>query len=828
MRVSTAFSSMTNLIAANSNQKSTWRCSRLALLALCVVGVSSLATLAFDDEEDGPALGAESEITSFLPENAPDELSADEFAELPDSWTEWGEGVSKTISNLYEDTDLSDDDRKRLVAELRNKSNTLSTAIADDRYRAAHGVLKTLRNRLNRRLDVIEAAYAALQSDMTISYMSPSTLQVSQALLDVENLLNRKSTGQKWKDYLGTDQCRYLLNNSFDQTSRVEALKELHARILDEEDELDDEQAEFLDDQQFRKLAVAIEDFLAGTNAADPSKRKAALRSDIARLLAAIEEHESGLRSTAADDVQRLYKYLKRTYPGAGHRMGQTLRDHYFNYNLHVVIPEALIVPLATQTKNESGPVNDCILGARVNGSQNTSVNVGLDVKPSANGFLFRLNMAGNTRSNTTARKDPAVIYTRGNHFFNGQKDVLFDGRNLMAGPTMLGVNINNTTVDAKTKYDWIPLFGGFAKKLAFKEVAKKAPQSRAIAERKLRAQVQPKFDSEVDQKVAEANGAIQQGMSRLQMANLYPTSISARSSETHLALSTRTMRNAQMGGSRPDSGYVPNDGIGLQVHDSLINNAIDELDLAGKKLREDQLLPHLEMVLSRLTGRSISLSKPQPVAYVPPVIPATPSGDVTLLPPSNDSDDSDEDDEDKEDPLSTFVFDQTDPIRVEFEDGFLNLILRTGIEQDGKDPIPMQEIVVPITFTLGNNKIVFEAGSPRITAVRPAGFKQVARAAQMRRIIEAKLPKRELDTVFNFAVEGSQVSMNVAAMRSNDGWISLYMTAQKSQMIQSTMPIIQPYGGTIMNGQIIDGQVIQGGQVIYGQPVEYPSYPAY
>lgn len=823
------------MIAPKSLRTSTRRTSRHLALAICVVGVSSLATLAFDDDEDGPALDgvAAETVASILPEEAPNELSADEFAELPESWNTWGEDVSTLISDLYEDTDLSDADRQNITRQLRTKSGTLTKAINDHRYQSIHGTLKTLRNRLNRRLDVIDAAYASLQNDSTISYVSPSTLEVSQALLDVENLLNNKSTGQKWKTYLGTDDCRFLLNNTHEHATRVDALKKLHAKLLDEDGDLEDEQSEFLSSADFQNLANAIEDLVAATNAANPAMRTNALRSDIARLLAAVEDHEAGARSTAADDVQRIYKYMKRVYPGAGQRLGQTLRNHYFNYNMHVVIPEALIIPLATETKNESGPVNDCILGARVNGTQNTSVNVGLDVKPSANGFLFRLNLDGATQSHTTARKAPATIRTQGNHFFNAQKDIYFDGNSVSAGPTRLGINTNNTTLSANTKYDWVPIFGGIARNIAYKKTQEMRPQSEAIAAQKLRERVEPKLDAEVGQKLADANNAIAQGMGRLRSANLYPSSISARSSETHLALSTRTMRKKQMGGSAPDSGYVPNDGIGVQIHESLINNAIDELDLAGKKLKEDQLLPHLEIVLTRLLGRPISLAKPQtatPYSMTPPVG----SGDPLLVPPggneSGDSNDDEDDEDSKEEPPSTFVFDPTDPIRVKLEDGFLTLILRTGIEQEGKDPIPLQVIEVPITFELSGPKVVFEAGSPRITAVKSGGFKQIARAAQIRRILEAKLPRRELDSTFNLMVEGSQVAMSVSAMRSNDGWLSMYITATKSNVIQSSMPIIQPYDGTIMNEQIIDGQFIDGqiidGQMMNGQSIVYPSYP--
>lgn len=55
-------------------------------------------------------------------------------------------------------------------------------------------------------------------------------------------------------------------------------------------------------------------------------------------------------------------------------------------------------------------------MGARVTGSQTTDVNVNVDVVPSATTASFELKVSGNTRSDTKAVKDPATVWTSGNH----------------------------------------------------------------------------------------------------------------------------------------------------------------------------------------------------------------------------------------------------------------------------------------------------------------------------------------------------------------------------------------------------------------------------
>ena len=136
---------------------------------------------------------------------------------------------------------------------------------------------------------------------------------------------------------------------------------------------------------------------------------------------------------------------------------------------------------------------------------------------------------------------------------------------------------------------------------------------------------------------------------------------------------------------------------------------------------------------------------------------------------------DEEDDEEEKEPP--TFVFDPTDPLRVEFESDHINLILRTGLEQ-GDKKVPLQEVKIPITYRLKRKQIIFEADSPQINSEKPASrLQQISRAAQLRRILEKRLPRREINTAFEAKIdETKSIHMAADLMEAADGWMTIVL----------------------------------------------------
>ena len=423
---------------------------------------------------------------------------------------------------------------------------------------------------------------------------------------------------------------------------------------------------------------------------------------------------------------------------------------HYFNHNVHVTLSEPILSRFVSDYRTRNGSIAECILGAWVTGSQETNASVSADIRRSTGKGHFLLTLNGQTSSNTRGRRKPATIFTRGNHTFRIDAPVYFDGESLRSGEAKIDVNTNNRTVGVKTDYDGWPIVGSLVRKIARQKAQEKRGQSEFIAARKIANQALPEFNSEINERFAEANSSIQDELfAGLRAKGVGPDSISSRSSESHLAVSSRMMGMARLGGTGQPFAPLPERGVAIQVHETAVNNLIDGLELGGRAIREDEFMEVLSGSLSELLRRDIKLDDTDAVSEV--------------------SDD---------DSRATFVFDEENPVRVRIDKDEVVLVLQIRIEQEGKETLPKHRIEVPIGLRIEDSDIVLlppekltdirTTAMERVSAIRRAGT-----ANQIRRIIRARLPERRLDGGVDIEASGNKtIRLQTIALSSQDGWL--------------------------------------------------------
>lgn len=157
------------------------------------------------------------------------------------------------------------------------------------------------------------------------------------------------------------------------------------------------------------------------------------------------------------------------------------MNDNYFNHNLHFVVSEDLLSRLISDYRTESGNIAECILGAWVTGSQDTTINLKADIKPSSDRAMFDLNVAGNVQSSTVAQKSPATVWSQGNNNFWMTKSVQFDGHHIKSSAANFSVDTNSRVTGLATKYDGIPIIRGIVRGIASQQIAASKPQSEAL-----------------------------------------------------------------------------------------------------------------------------------------------------------------------------------------------------------------------------------------------------------------------------------------------------------------------------------------------------------
>lgn len=719
-------------------------------LALCGTSVLALGTTLVSGtwawEDDKPAQPAG--LRGILPVDVPANLGEDAFAVLDGNWKEWGEKTAAEVAKLYADESLDLAGQRQQLELLKKKLLTMETSLKDARYRSIHEPLGSLYAALNRRVSIAEAVLDTLTIDpkkAASEQLDGARQQVAKSLKDLEAELNTVKNGPAWLDYVRSAEITKLVSDK-KGSEAVPVLSAVHQK-LSPSDATSPEIRKFLDGTRLVALRQSLDEFVKVAAAVDQPYNPEKLRAELVNLVGSVEKFEETQSSTDAATVRKAFDAVRKSSPDRGNRVASAMSTHYFNFNLRVVASEKFLSKLASETTTKQGPVRDFILGANVSGNQTTTVTAGVDLKPSNDGIRLNLVIDGVARSNTVGVTDQANVYTYGHHVFKAWKPIQFDGNKFTTSPADISVQANNQTQGVSTKYSNIPLFGGFADSIAMGEVAERRGQAEAIAAQRVSSKVLPEFNSEVDAKIGDLNKDYEEKVNaKLRQKELYPSAASYRSTEDDLRVSTRLMADQELAGGDGPFVSVPANGFVVALHESLLNNSLDRLKIAGRTMTEDELAKEIENSFSDLLGRKFEAKKKIEEAAAGPKEPAT------------------------------FVFPDKDPIRFRITNGELTLALRAGLKQKDED-IPTQEITVPLMFRIEGTNFVVESGEVGVSPVDPpanAGL-QIARAGVVRSKIKNALPTRKFDRFVSIDKNRqTPIQLGLAQVRAAGGWLTL------------------------------------------------------
>ncbi|MEI7701030.1 MAG: hypothetical protein WCK86_14620 [Planctomycetia bacterium] len=679
----------------------------LSLLAVAVGPAASLK--AKQDEPETPEAAGQS-----LPR--PRDMNAETLDQVSTD-------LQARIAVIW-DASQSAENRKQAIADAQPLIAALTGDSAKD----------SLRGRLQRRIGLIEAAMKAAAVDN----LQPSQVdyqgRLHSAVTALTESLNSVPNGNLWIAFL-------KLDTLSTPDASADAIKAMIERTTPT-DEMSSEQRAFVLRPDIQELKSHAESAAAALMVFEnDAAARVELDKQIDHLLRGILQNEVTPVVSSADKVRVAWRVIRARFPAAADTLRPVLNEHYFNNNLHLSISETLMARLISDYKTETGRVSDCILGAWVTGTQTTNVHVSVDVQPSTTTAKFDLKLDGNTKSDTVAQKDPATIWTTGNHYFWIDKAIEFNGSRIITSPSRFSVDTNSRTLGFRTKFDGIPLFGGIVRSMARQKIAESKPESEAETARRLRKDAVPKFDTEASNRFGTLDEDLQKTHAALEAKGVAPDSVSARSSNTHVAVSSRTIGSSFLGGSVQPVAPLATEGGTIQVHESTLNGLLDALAFHGRVIPDDQLTPEIEKAMSALLQRDIKLKNGEQPAKT---------------------------DEDPEHKATSFVFSKADPLRVRFDNGELTLLLQTGIRQEGRADVAVHTIIVPIAVSVAESKIVLTPKPIRVVSA------PITVANQLRKVIGRRIQAKELEATTNLQADSEKpLTLTITGIQLNDGWLT-------------------------------------------------------
>ena len=723
-----------------------WRKSRFAHSVAFVSVVGLAATGIFAVEDSAKVAGAG--LGGIFPATPPADLRDEEFSKLNGNWAEWSKGAAVTVAEFYSKLEGSDSAaQRRALGSLKVKQDVMRRALDDARYSSLHGPLATLNNSLSLRIEFAEAALDTLDIDgrqIAAGKIKSRAGAVLAAIQSLENHLAAIPNGVLWLPYFKTDELKNAINTDPQGAAALEAASKALANLKSRDYVLDESQKAFTHHSKFEAYSNAVDQFLAVAPWNNPVEATSRLRSELKTLATSLDTYVA--TGERAGDLRHAFARVRFVSADGGERIAAAMQKRLFNYNLRVLITEDFLNRLLSQNRTETGPVNDCILTAKVDGCQITTTSVNVDLKPSNSTARLDLTLNGTIQSNTQGVTPQVTVYTTGNHTFTARKEINFDGLNFSTSPATISVSPHNTTTGIATKFSGIPILGRIVHNIASGQVEEKRGQAESIAASRVTDGVLPRFNREVDANFASQGSKLNSGVfAGLRSSGLFPDSFNYQSTDRILTINARLMSTDQVGADLPESSLMSVSGATALMHETVLNNAIDQIGLAGKTLSEPELRAKIETFLTSALNRPFKFEAPAPVEAA--------------------------DEEEKK--LNGIIFADTDPIRIRIENGELTIVIRAGFKQEGKDDIPTREISVPISFQVVGRQIVASRGNVIVAAAEGQGG-GVGTNAVVRKKIQAVLPDRAVDSKVEFKMPEKTVVAYVSKLTLADGWIAV------------------------------------------------------
>ncbi|RLS75367.1 MAG: hypothetical protein DWI02_12570 [Planctomycetota bacterium] len=721
-----------------------WRRSRLAQSAALLGVLALAATGTFAVEEASRVVG--NGLGGIFSTTPPEDLSAEEFAKLDGNWSEWSKGTAEAVTDFYAKLETSDAaTQRKSLSNLKIKQDVMRRALNDSRYDSLRGPLTSLYNSLTLRIDFAEAALDTLDLDGKQIAASKTRVRSSSLLSSIQNLENYLASvgnGSLWLTYFHIPELKSALSADPEGPAGLAAAAKTQMHLMTRNTALDASQKAFTNHGTFQSLSSTLDQYVAAVRWTNPAEATEKLRADLKSLSTALDTYASS--GEKAGELRDSFARARYDAPDNGDRLASTLQKHLFNYNLRVLVSEAFLNRLMSQNRVEQGPVNDFILGANVYGNQITNTAVDVDLKPSSNTVRFDLRLNGNINSNTQGVTPQATVYTIGNHTFNARKEINFDGQTFSTMPATIAVSPRNTTTGISTQMSGIPIIGRIAQRIATDQVEAKRGEAESIAAGRVQDNVLPRFNQDVDRSFAEQGDKLNREVfSGLRATKLFPDTYNYQSTDQLMTMNARVMSPHQIGGDLPDSRLMSVTGATALVHETALNNAIDQMDLAGQTVTEAELKAKIEAFLTKALNRPYKFQAETPVEA------------------------TDED----EKALNGIIFAAVDPIRIRVTNDELTIVIRAGFKQEGKEDIPTREITVPISLEAAGNQILAKRGNVIVAAAEGQGG-GVAINAVVRKKIQSVLPDRAVDSKIEIKTPEKIVISHVTKIKLVDGWL--------------------------------------------------------
>jgi hypothetical protein len=328
---------------------------------------------------------------------------------------------------------------------------------------------------------------------------------------------------------------------------------------------------------------------------------------DVNQLLQDIEHYELQPQPEIAQRIALRRQQLARSGAEDRRHLAGRIDHDYRNANLRVAISREMLLRQLPPSEPRSEPVNDRIAGTPVRGAALTHTK--LDVRLSPDPLAWRLDIEarGRVESRTVAHGGPARLHTLGTADFIAHKPIVINPAGMFSLAAQCTAESQSQLLAVRTEYDGLPLVSGLIRSRARDAYRDGRGRAQWETEGRIRTRVSQTLDEQSTPVMERLKELYTVRLTdQAQALGLQVDPIEMRTTESRLIARLRLAGDGQLAAHTPRNRAPADSVASLQLHESLLNNALEGLQLGRGPMTPEQLRAALREKLPNLPPETV------------------------------------------------------------------------------------------------------------------------------------------------------------------------------------------------------------------------------
>ncbi|MFO7904767.1 MAG: hypothetical protein ACQESR_30615 [Planctomycetota bacterium] len=512
-----------------------------------------------------------------------------EALETVPSFSAWRDRVREELLELHAVESLGDSRAGEIMARLGELMEEGLERASQLENGATRTAVTRASRALQRRLLIWEQVYKLSRVPLTeIALGDRDIPELAGKLQAVNGHLDRLTQPEAWREYLLLDQLSDVASRrvptSFQERA---ALARTFLRRLEAADSTP-EQERFFAHSDWRQLTHEVRQWLC-----EPV--------DYEALLDDVERVENGGGESAAEDLADHYQLLRWSNNPLLNELGHRIDAYYRDANVRVAVSGQLLNRLLPQPRIVDEGVNDRLMRGRVLGRSRISTRLRLVLLPDREHWRMGLEAHGNVDSKTRTKRGPARFHNAGRSRYLARKLLLIDQHGIHTRDALADASSDTDLTRVETKLDGVPLVNRLARTIAKQMYTLQENDARQQVEGLLVRRAESRLDQEVNHKLGTATTRFREEIWQpLQDLSLCPEAVNMRTTSERLIARYRLAGVKHISAFTPRPQAPPDSLLGIQVHESVLNNTVSSLNLGGREVNLRDLFADVAKKLQR------------------------------------------------------------------------------------------------------------------------------------------------------------------------------------------------------------------------------------